>query len=275
MTSLMTVDNPLPESHDAIAPAEIARKVQQVGVVKANTNALSLLALAGLAGAYISIGALFYLVVSTGSELGWGPTRMLGGVAFSVGLILVIIAGAELFTGNNLIAMAWASRLISGRQLLRNWFLVYLGNVIGALATVAIVLLARVDSLGDGAVREMAIGIARDKAGLGLMEALARGVLCNALVCVAVWLAMGGRSVADRILAIVLPVTAFVALGLEHSIANWFLIPWGMSLDASGTISFGAFARNIVCSTIGNMLGGTILVAGMYWFIYLRPKSRE
>ena len=201
---------------DAWAPAEIAAQVESGGVAKARNDTLTTLVLAMLAGAFIALGAAFYLVVVRGSNLGLGVTRLLGGVAFSTGLILVVVAGAELFTGNNLIAIAWASGRVTMRQLLRNWVLVYIGNVAGALGTVALVGLAGVDELGDGAVRTTAVAIGRSKAELGTVPAVALGMLCNTLVCLAVWLAIGGRTVTDKILAIVFPITAFVTLSLIH-----------------------------------------------------------
>ena len=219
---------------DAHPPREIARMFERLGVAKAQTDALTLVLLAVLAGAFISLGALFFTVVVTEAGLGFGVTRLLGGMSFCLGLVLVVVAGAELFTGNNLLAMAWASGLIGTRDVMRNWLLAYLGNVIGCLGTVLFVAWADIASLGGGAVGETAIQIARAKASLSLGEAFARGLLCNALVCLAVWLAMGGRSVADKILAVLFPITAFVAMGFEHSIANWFFLPFGLALDGQG-----------------------------------------
>ena len=261
-----------PNVGDAYPPPEIARKVERLGVAKAHADTLTLLVLAVLAGAFISLGALLYTGVITGSSLGFGPTRLLGGVSFSLGLILVVVAGAELFTGNNLIAMAWASRLIGTREVMRNWLLVYVGNVIGCLGTVLLVVWAGVAGLADGAVGETAVRIARSKAAIPLVDAFMRGILCNALVCLAVWLAIGARSVTDKILAIIFPITAFVAIGFEHSIANWFFLPFGMAVDAQPAISNVAAARNIAVVTAGNVGGGTLLVAGVYWIAYLRGE---
>src|SRR5215211_4009670 len=210
---------------DAHTPREIAHRVEVLGVTKARSDAVTVLVLAILAGAFIALGALFFIVVVTHSLSGFGMTRLVGGIAFSLGLILVVIGGAELFTGNNLVAMAWASRRITSRELWRNWGLVYLGNAVGALGTVGLVLLAHVHQLGEGAVGATALAIGRHKAALGFLEAVALGVLCNALVCLAVWLAMGGRTVTDKVLAVVFPITAFVTMGLEHSIANMFFLP--------------------------------------------------
>ena len=260
---------------DAHPPREIARMVERLGVAKAHTDAVTLTVLAVLAGAFISLGALFFIVVVTDARLGFGVTRLLGGLSFCLGLVLVVVAGAELFTGNNLVAMAWASRLISTRDLMRNWVLVYLGNVIGCLGTVLFVVWADIASLGGGAVGETALQIASGKAGLSLGEAFVRGVLCNALVCLAVWLAMGGRSVSDKILAILFPVTAFVAIGLEHSIANWFFLPFGVALDQHGVVSVVGVGRNLAVVSAGNIVGGSLLVGGVYWLAYLRGDRKR
>lgn len=260
---------------DAHPPREIARKVESLGVAKAHTDSLTLLVLAVLAGAFISLGALFFTVVITDARLGFGVTRLLGGLSFCLGLVLVVVAGAELFTGNNLLAMAWASGLIGSRDVMRNWLLAYVGNVIGCLGTVLLAVWGDIASLGGGAVAETAVHIASAKAGLSVGEAFARGVLCNALVCLAVWLAMGGRSVADKILAILFPITAFVAIGFEHSIANWFFLPFGLALDEQGAVSIAGVGKNLVAVSAGNIVGGTLLVAGVYWVAYLRGGRRR
>lgn len=265
--------NDLPS--DAYPPQEIARKVEQAGVSKAHADTLTLLVLGVLAGAFISLGALLFTVIVTDSSMGFGPTRLLGGLGFSLGLILVVVAGAELFTGNNLIAMAWASRLIGTREVVRNWLLVYIGNVIGCLGTVLLVVWADIASLAGGGVGETALNIAHAKAGLSLVEAFSRGILCNALVCLAVWLAVGARSVTDKILAVLFPITAFVAIGFEHSIANWFFLPLGLALDTYSTVSHAGVAQNLLVVTAGNLVGGTLLVAGVYWIAYLRSERLQ
>jgi len=260
---------------DAYQPIQIARRVESMGVAKARADTLTMLVLAVLAGAFISLGALFFTVVVTDASLGFGVTRLLGGLSFCLGLVLVVIGGAELFTGNNLMAMAWASNLIGTRDVLRNWFLAYLGNVIGCLGTVLIVVWADTANVGGGAVGETALQIARAKSDLTLSEAFARGILCNALVCLAVWLAMGGRSVADKILGIIFPISAFVTIGFEHSIANWFFLPYGLALDGQGVVSIIGAGRNLAAVSAGNIVGGTLLVAGVYWLAYLRGGHGE
>lgn len=264
-----------PHLSDAYPPREIARKVERLGVAKTHRDTVTLLVLAVLAGAFISLGALFYTVAITQTGLGFGATRVLGGVSFCLGLVLVVVAGAELFTGNNLIAMAWASGQIRTRDVLRNWLLSYVGNVVGCLGTVLFVVWSDVASSGGTAVGETAVHIARSKADLSLSEAFTRGILCNVLVCLAIWLATGARSVTDKILAVLFPIAAFVAIGFEHSIANWFFLPFGLALDGQGAVSIFGVARNIVMVSAGNIVGGTLLVAGAYWLAYLRGERMQ
>lgn len=261
---------------DAYAPRAIAQRVRDIGVTKARTDVITLFVLAGLAGAFISLGALFFTVVVTDPTGGFGVTRLLGGVAFSLGLILVVVAGAELFTGNNLVAMAWASRMISTAELARNWVIVYIGNAAGALGTVFLVRIANVDEFGGGAVGEKTMAIAESKAALDVPEAIALGILCNALVCLAVWLTLAGHTVTDKILAVIFPITAFVAIGFEHSIANMFFLPYAVVLDEfnDGALITDSLI-NIGAVTIGNIIGGTLLVAAVYWTAYLRNDGKS
>jgi formate/nitrite transporter len=253
---------------DAYPPAEVARLVEQVGVKKAHLPTSTTLMLGLLAGAFIAFGAMYSTVVMTGSALGFGPARLAGGVAFSLGLVLVIVGGAELFTGNNLIVMAWAERKISLAQLLRNWVLVYLANFVGAVGCALMVAWSGTLGLGDGAVAETSIRIGQAKVALGFGEAFFRGVLCNTLVCLAIWLCFAAHSVASKILAIVLPISAFVALGFEHSVANMYLIPVAMLAGAEG-VGVAGLVGNLVPVTLGNMVGGGVFVALVYWLIYL------
>jgi formate/nitrite transporter len=261
-------------SNDAFTPREIAQKVKSLGVTKATTDGLTLFVLAILAGAFISLGGAFFAVVTTQSTLGFGLTRLIGGLVFCLGLVLVVIAGAELFTGNNLLAMAWASGLIGWRAVLRNWFIVYWGNVIGSFATLALILLGDTSQMSNGGVGETVINIARAKVGLTFLQVFARGILCNALVCLAVWLVLGGHSVTDKILAIIFPISAFVTIGFEHSIANWFVLPWGAILSPQA-VPIAGIVNNLVAATLGNIVGGTLLVAGVYWLAYLRGTKHE
>jgi len=264
---------------DAYAPAQIAMRVREVGVTKATMPVLTMFALATLAGAFVALGALFFTITMTTSTTGQPPAfglmRLAGGITFSLGLILVVVGGAELFTGNNLIAMAWASGRVTTQQVMRNWGWVYLGNLVGAVGTAVLVWLAVVHSMSDGAVGETMVQIARSKIALDPVSAVARGILCNVLVCLAVWLCMGARSVTDKILATVFPITAFVACGFEHSVANMYFLPIGVALAAgtSAPLSVADAVSNLALVTLGNVLGGTILVALVYWSVYLRSSD--
>ncbi len=267
-------NQPTDNSVDAYSPAQIALRIESGGVAKANMPALKTATLGVLAGAFISFGAMFYTLVITGSDMGFGPGRLLGGVAFSLGLILVLIGGAELFTGNNLIVMAWAERKVTTGQLLRNWTLVYVANFVGAIGTVALFVLAGALELNGGAVGQTAARIAQAKIDLDPMTAFFRGVLCNTLVCLAVWLCFAAREVTGKVLAIVFPISAFVALGFEHSVANMYLIPLGM-IAAGGEVDFGALFTNLIPVTLGNIVGGSGLVALTYWLVYLRHGDAD
>jgi formate transporter len=263
---------------DAYAPAQIAMRVREVGVTKAAMPVLNMFALAVLAGAFIALGALFYTVTMTtgkGVAVPFGLHRFAGGVAFSLGLVLVVVGGAELFTGNNLIAMAWASGRVTTQQIMRNWGWVYLGNLAGAVGTAALVWLAGIQNMGDGSVGETMVQIARSKISLDPVSTIARGVLCNVLVCLAVWLCMGARSVTDKVLAILFPITGFVACGFEHSVANMYFLPIGIALAAGTSAPLSAVdaISNLALVTIGNIFGGTVLVALVYWTVYLRHSN--
>ncbi len=260
-----------PPPQDAYPPAQVAAMVEAVGVKKAAAPLAQLAMLGVLAGAFIAFGAMYYTLTVTGSTLGLGPTRLLGGAAFSLGLVLVVVAGAELFTGNNLIVMAWADRKVSTAALLRNWTVVYLANAVGALACVVMMQLSGALALGGGAVAETAQRIAEGKLALSFQEAFFRGILCNALVCLAVWLCMAAREVVSKIFAILFPISAFVALGFEHSVANFYLIPMGMLVG--GDVDLAGLFGNLVPVTLGNIVGGSLFVALVYWFCYLRPRT--
>ncbi len=259
-----------PAPMDAYAPAQVAELVEAVGVRKAHLGWLPTIMLGLLAGAFIAFGASLYLVVITESGLGFGPTRLFGGLAFSLGLILVIVGGAELFTGNSLIVMAWADRQISSCALLRNWALVFAANFAGSVAMAVAVAWSGI--MAHPALTATIIRVAEAKVAITADDAFIRGVLCNVLVCLAVWLSFSARSVADKVLVIPLPIAAFVALGFEHSIANMFLLPLGWLLGAK--IDLAGMAGNLLPVTLGNMVGGGVLVAGTYWAIYLRPKHK-
>lgn len=269
-----------PFSVDAYTPAEIARRLEKISMSKCTVDPLRVFALSLLAGAFIALGAAFFTLVTYDvGNMPAGLMRLIGGLAFCLGLILVVVAGAELFTGNNLLVMACIDGLISLRQLIRNWLIVYLGNFIGAMGILLLMYLSGLWWQGDGALGQKVVAIADSKVNLSWMEAFTRGVLCNILVCLAVWLCMAGRSVTDKVLAVLFPITAFVTLGFEHSVANMFFIPAGLlaqteiatTMMVSEQLTIGGFFwHNLIPVTLGNMLGGSIFVGLFYWFIYLR-----
>ncbi|MBT5458763.1 MAG: formate/nitrite transporter family protein, partial [Rhodospirillaceae bacterium] len=217
--------------------------------------------------------AMFYTVVVTDTGLGFGPTRLLGGLAFSLGLILVVVAGAELFTGNNLIVMAWADGRIGLSALLRNWGIVYGGNFLGAAASAIFIHWSGTLAMQNGAVAETALAIADAKISLTIEEAFARGILCNALVCLAIWLSYAARRVSGKILAIIFPITAFVALGFEHSVANMYFIPVAIMQSAGVTVV--DLLYNLVPVTLGNIVGGAGFIGLVYWIVYCRSDRNE
>lgn len=272
---------------DALLPAEMATRAAYVGERKAEAPALTMFTLSVLAGAFIALGAVFATNTAAGTgELPFGLAKLLTGLVFCLGLILVIVGGAELFTGNNLIVMAWASGKVSTKALLRNWVIVYIGNFVGSIGTAILVLWSKQYTFGGGAVGETALKIASTKASLDFFQAIALGVLCNALVCLAVWLTFSARSTIDKIAAIIFPITAFVAAGFEHSIANMYFIPYGLMIKAFdpafaaergldlGNLTWGNFfLNNLLPVTIGNIIGGAVLVAAIYWSVFLRNKE--
>ncbi len=285
---------------DALLPQEMASRAEYLGVRKAEMPFLKTFMLAILAGAFIAIGAIFATTVSAGSQavtssdgtaaftvgLPYGVVRLLAGLVFSLGLILVLVGGAELFTGNNLIVMAWASGKVSTWRLLRNWLIVYAGNFVGSISTAALMFLTKQYMFGSNAVGVTALKTALTKVDYTFIQAVALGIMCNALVCMAVWLTYSSRSVADRILAILFPISAFVAAGFEHSVANMYFIPYGLlikifdpafvsaqGIDVSALTWGSFFLKNLLPVTLGNIIGGGLLVAAMYWFAYLRKRQ--
>lgn len=282
-------DSPNAPDLQAPLPPEMALACEAAGAAKAGRDAIGLVILGLLAGAFIALGAVFMTVVLTGAgDLPWGIARLAAGLVFSLGLVLVIVGGAELFTGDALMVVAFASRRITIGALLRAWSLVYIGNIAGAIGTVALVFLARHYEFGNGAVGRTALTIAAAKAALPTVQLFFLAVLCNVLVCLAVWMSFGARSLTDKVLVIVPPIAAFVAAGFEHSIANLYLLPYGLAIKAWAGAEFwtsigqspaafpglgvGAALHNILVATIGNLIGGSLMVGGVYWFVYLRRR---
>lgn len=289
---------------DALLPAEMATRAEYLGVRKAEMPLLAMFTLAILAGAFIALGAIFATTVGAGNllakspdgssvftiGLSYGVIRLLSGIVFCVGLILVVVGGAELFTGNNLIVMAWAGGKVSTAALLRNWLVVYAGNFVGSIGTAIMLFISKQYTFGGGAVGTSALAIANGKVHLGFIQAVALGILCNALVCLAVWMTFSARSTMDKIAAIIFPISAFVAASFEHSVANMYFIPIGIlikdydpvfttgviastGIDLS-SLNWGTFLiNNLLPVTIGNIIGGGVFVAAIYWSVFLRHKS--
>lgn len=277
---------------DSLLPNEMALRAEEIGVKKALMDFPALFVLSVLAGAFIAFGAVFSTTVTAGAEgiLSFGAVKLLGGLVFSLGLILVIVGGAELFTGNNLIVMAWANRRVTTFQVLRNWTVAYLGNLVGAFGIAFLVFLSGQYFLGKSAVGLTALSIASSKASYGFGQAVVLGILCNVLVCLAVWMSFSGRTSADKVLVVFPPITAFVACGFEHSIANMYFIPIGILVKTYASEAFWTqigktandysvltiqnfLLNNLIPVTIGNMIGGAFLVGIVYWFVYLRRRN--
>jgi formate/nitrite transporter len=269
-------------------PSEMARACEAAGVGKAERDAPTLVVLGVLAGAFIALGAIFMTVVTTGAgDLPWGVGRLLAGLTFSLGLILVIVGGAELFTGDTLMVIACASGRITPSSLLRAWVLVYVGNIAGAVGTAVLVFLAGFHGFNAGAVGKTALAVASTKAALPTIQLFFLAVLCNVLVCLAVWMSFAARSTTDKVLVIVPPIAAFVAAGFEHSIANLYFLPYGLMIQAWAPefssaigqgaahpeLAVGSALHNIVVATIGNLVGGSLMVGIVYWFVYLRRRT--
>jgi formate transporter len=285
------VEAPQLVSFEAVLPATMAARAEESGVKKVSTDTATLLALSVLAGAFIAFGALFATTVSAGSaDLPYGIVKLLSGLVFSLGFLLVVIGGAELFTGNNLIVMAWASGKLTTGDLMRNWTIVFAGNFVGALATAALMFLTTQYSFGHGSVGLAALATAHSKSSLALVPAVTLGIMCNALVCLASWMCYSARSNVDKFFTILLPVAAFVAAGFEHCIANIYFIPLGLFIKAGAPDAFWAsigktaadfpdltwgnfLFANLLPVTIGNIIGGSIMVAAVYWFVYLRNRT--
>jgi formate/nitrite transporter len=276
---------------DAIMPAAIAARAEEAGVTRAALDPLALLVLSLLAGAFVAFGAVAATTIGAGaSALPFGIVRLLTGIVFCTGLIMVVIGGAELFTGNSLIVIAWASGRVKTRDVLFNWVVVYLGNVAGGMATAALMFLTTQYTFDSGSVGLVAITTANAKSSFAFIPALTLGIMCNVLVCLAVWMCYSARTNVDRILTLVPPVAAFVIAGFEHCIANAYFIPLGLFIKAGAPESFWAaigktpadfpdltwtnfLLGNMLPVTLGNVIGGSILVAAVYWFIYLRSGS--
>lgn len=277
----MTEPGPAPQAQifnlQAYSPAEIEEATETVGVKKANLPLLTSFMLAIVAGGGIGFGAVYYSIVVSDPALSFATARVVGGLVFSLGLALVLVGGAELFTGNNLIVMAWASGKVSTRTMLRNWVIVWLGNLFGALGLVVLIYLSHHLDMNDGRISLSVLNTAAGKIRPDVMTLFVKGILCNVLVCAAVWLAYAGRSVTDKIIALLLPISAFIAAGFEHCVANMYFLPLAWLLVQTGQapanfdaslITIPGIVHNLVPVTLGNVVGGAGFVGAAYWAIY-------
>ncbi len=278
-------------SLDALPPQDTARRAEETGLAKARRDAFTLLLLSILAGAFIALGAMFANLVGVGmnGSVPFGLGRLVIGLVFSLGLVMVVVCGAELFTGDVLMTIAWASRRLGAADLGRAWGLIFLGNFAGAAGTALIVFVSGHLEMADGRIGAAALRLAIAKTSLPLWNGFWLGVLCNVLVCLAVWGSLAARSVTDKILIVMFPVAAFVAAGFEHSIANMYTVSLGLLIkhfgdgaslaafppDALGALNPFRFATTLAAVTAGNLIGGAVLVALIYWLAFLRPSARR
>ncbi len=263
-----------PGAETILLPKDVALKAEDVGLIKARMAPARLVVLAIMGGAFIGLGAMAAITTWTGLDhVPFGLMRMAGGLGFTLGLILVVLGGVELFTGNVLMIMSMASGRMKLRTLTRAWTLVFVGNTIGAVAVAVLVFLAGHQNLDNGEAGRVAVRIAAAKAELPFMQAFFLGVLCNALVCLAVYLCYGAASTTDKILAILLPIATFVAAGFEHSIANIYFFTLALLIHDAGAadaaVSISGAIGNLVPVILGNIVGGGVLVGLVYWFVYV------
>lgn len=273
---MKVTEKPSSSYSGAMTPASMELKNERVAQTKAGTDLASALVLSVLAGAFIAMGATFMLVVKSDASLPFAATQLLGGFSFTLGLFLILAAGAELFTGNCLMVMGPLAGRFSWGKLLANWGIVLFGNLVGSVLAAAVLIAAGVASSNGGALGEAAIAVAEGKVALDWGTAFARGVLCNMLVCLAVWIGHSANSVTDKFFSALLPVMAFMAAGFEHCVANMFFLPYALMLQASGVAGSVDLARvlhNLSAATLGNLVGGVVLVGCSYWFVYGRSRA--
>ena len=280
-------------SFDALMPKDMAVKAENIGIAKAGLSAQKMIALGILAGAFIAMGANYATTVWAGlgaAGVPFGLQRLAGGLVFATGLIMVVIGGSELFTGNCLIPMAWANNKVTTGAMLRNWVFVYIGNFIGSILTAYLIFLSGQHKFGGGAVGLSALGIGVAKSSLDFIPCIALAIFCNALVCMAVWMCFGARSNVDKVMVILPPISAFVACGFEHCVANMYFIPSALFIKELDPAYFATvaeklknggeiltwgnfFVKNLIPATIGNIIGGALMVGLMYWFVFLRQPA--
>lgn len=272
-------------SVDALSPAQTEAKAETLGISKGSMPAGRMFFAAMLAGAFIGFGAMFFCLFTSDSSLPFAVQRAGGGACFCLGLVLVLCCGAELFTGNSLMVCSLFSKKIGAGQLARNWAIVWLGNLAGSLVVVFLVCASQMGAMNGGAVGTTMVNVASSKASLAPATIFAKGILCNVLVCLAVWIGFSARSVVDKVLGIFLPITAFVACGFEHCVANMFFLPMGIIAKNMGVaytgsanidvLTWGGAMYNIGFATLGNLIGGAIFVGVLYWLAYAKRTKKE
>lgn len=271
----------LPKS-EALSPAEIEAKAEALGVTKTNMSFKQSFVLSIMAGAFIAMGAMFFCLVVGDPDLPFAVQRVFGASLFCLGLLLVVVCGAELFTGNTMIVMTAASKKIRWSAVWKNWVIVFVGNLVGALVIVAVVYLSGFQNMNGGLIGETMVSVASGKMTLDWVTLFAKGIMCNFLVCLAVWIAYASKTVADKMLGILLPITAFVACGFEHCVANMFFLPMGFILSLSGVVvpgidpaslSLGGMLWNWSATVPGNIVGGALFVGMMYWLAYHKKEQ--
>ena len=266
---------------DQLSPAEIEAKAESLGVSKCAMSFKQSFVLSVMAGAFISMGAMFFLLVVSDSALPFAAQRLIGGCSFSLGLLLVVVCGAELFTGNTMIVMSAASKKISWAAVLKNWLVVFFGNFVGALVMVVLVCLSNFQGMNAGAIGTTIVSVAAGKMSPDWLTLFAKGIMCNFSVCLAVWIAYGSKTVADKMLGILLPIAAFVACGFEHCVANMFFLPFGILLASQGicpagldpsTVTWAGALWNWSATVPGNIVGGALFVGMAYWVAYHKKQ---
>lgn len=275
---MLITEKPSSSYSGAMTPASIERKVERVALTKAATDPVSAFVLAMLAGVFVALGATFMLVVKADATFSFAVTQLLGGFSFTLGLFLVLAAGAELFTGNCLMVAAALSKKLSWANLVRSWVIVYVGNFVGSVLFALLFVLSGFAASNGGALGEAAIAVATTKTTLAPEAIFFRGIVCNILVCLAVWIGNSADTVSDKFFAALLPVMAFMGVGGEHCVANMFFLPLALILQVVGVpgeVSLYGACANIGLATLGNIVGGSLVIAFAYWFVYARTRATD
>ena len=281
------------ESSHILNPAQMAQAAEDAAFGKATSPPLKSFLLGLTAGGYIALGFIFFTTSQVGAaELPWGVAKVLGGFVFATGLALVVLTGAELFTSSTLTLTARASGRITWGQLLRNWGIVYVANFLGALTMVVLVYLGGTWHNADGGWGAVVLNTSLAKISHSFLEAFVLGILCNLMVCLAIWAAYSGRTTTDKVVAVTMPIALFVASGFEHSVANMFMIPLGVLIKENAGADFWSTAGldqaaydgltwqafyldNLLPVTLGNIVGGGVMIGVLYWTVFHLSERRK